>query len=106
MGCQVGIGLLGFMIWIILWNLFLYKGVTNSAWYVPLFLLVYRKFELTTPKADFLSTASCLSYEFYPAAGTGSPRCNLYSASVADSIQSIVPGISNLWSDVGCGSPV
>ncbi|KUJ22878.1 uncharacterized protein LY89DRAFT_680959 [Mollisia scopiformis] len=56
--------------------------------------------------ADYNYDGSCISYEFYPADGTGAPRCNLYSASVADSLESVNPYVPNVWSDVLCGSPV
>jgi hypothetical protein len=47
----------------------------------------------------------CQSIEFYPEPGTGAPLCNLYGGSVAQSIDTIIPQVPNLWYDLGCMVP-
>lgn len=44
----------------------------------------------------------CKSFEFYPKPGTGTPRCNLYGASVAQSLDMIIHQVPNIWYVVGC----
>ncbi|KAB8298997.1 hypothetical protein EYC80_001132 [Monilinia laxa] len=47
----------------------------------------------------------CVSYSFYPEPGTGAPRCDLFGGSVAQSLDSIIPQIPNVWYDLECGDP-
>ncbi|KAM3086600.1 hypothetical protein ACMFMG_000727 [Clarireedia jacksonii] len=49
--------------------------------------------------------AGCESYSFYPEPGTGAPRCDLYGGSVAQSLDSIIPQVPNVWFDLACGDP-
>ncbi|KAK2628354.1 hypothetical protein QTJ16_003000 [Diplocarpon rosae] len=48
----------------------------------------------------------CFSYSFYTQDGTGAPRCDLFGGSVADSLDSIIPEVTRIWYDVGCGNPL
>ncbi|KAF5868014.1 uncharacterized protein Bfra_007209ia [Botrytis fragariae] len=47
----------------------------------------------------------CVSYSFYPEPGTGAPRCDLFGGSVAQSLDSIIPSVPNVWFDLECGDP-
>ncbi|KAF7853899.1 hypothetical protein EAF04_010565 [Stromatinia cepivora] len=47
----------------------------------------------------------CVSYSFYPEPGTGAPRCDLFGGSVAQSLDSIIPQVPNVWFDLECGDP-
>lgn len=48
----------------------------------------------------------CHSFEFYYEPGTGAPRCGLYSGSVAQGIDMIIPEVPNTWYDVSCVVPM
>lgn len=48
----------------------------------------------------------CQSFDFYLEPGTGTPRCDLYSGSVSQSIDMIIPEVANMWYDVGCMVPM
>jgi hypothetical protein len=47
----------------------------------------------------------CQSYEFWPQPGTGAPRCTLFGANVANTLQSVNDYIPNYFYDLGCGDP-
>lgn len=45
--------------------------------------------------------SSCESFDFYHEPGTGAPRCDFYTGSVAQSLDMIIP-VENTWYDLGC----
>ncbi|ESZ95851.1 hypothetical protein SBOR_3745 [Sclerotinia borealis F-4128] len=47
----------------------------------------------------------CVAYSYYPEPGTGAPRCDLFGGSVAQSLDSIIPQVPNVWFDLECGHP-